>query len=131
MGVRAVVIDETDAIFLVRHTYAPGWHLPGGGVEPGETLEQALVKELREEANITLTGLVTLHGMFLNRAASQRDHVAVFVVRDFEQSEAKIGDREIAEAGFFPRSALPEGTTRGTLARLREVLDEEPLSAEW
>lgn len=131
MGVRAVVIDESDCVFLVRHTYAPGWHLPGGGVEPGETLEQALAKELREEANIKMQGKATLHGMFLNRGASQRDHVAVFVVRDFEQSGPKAGDREIAEAGFFPRHSLPEGTTRGTRARLREVLDEEPQSAEW
>lgn len=131
LGVRAVVLSEDDGVFLVRHTYAPGWHLPGGGVEPGETLGQALVKELREEAGIHLTGPAALHGMFLNRNASRRDHVAVFVVRDFVRDTEKSGDFEIAEGRFFPVNALPEDTTRGTRARLREVLDEEPLTPDW
>lgn len=131
LGVRGIVLSESDEVFLVRHTYAPGWHLPGGGVEAGESLEQALAKELRQEANIRLTGAAALHGVFLNRSASKRDHVAVFVVRDYVQDGAKQADREIAEGRFFALDALPEGTTRGTRARLREVLEEEPLTAEW
>ena len=131
LGVRAVVLGEADTVFLVRHTYAPGWHLPGGGVEPGESLRQALAKELRQEANIRLAGDALLHGLFLNRHVSKRDHVAVFVVRDFAQDGPKQADREIAEGRFFPLDALPESTTRGTRARLREVLDEEPLTPDW
>jgi 8-oxo-dGTP pyrophosphatase MutT (NUDIX family) len=131
LGVRAIVLSESDAVFLVRHTYAPGWHLPGGGVEPGETLAQALAKELREEGNIRLTGDASLHGVFLNRSASKRDHVAVYLVRDYVQDSPKQAGREIAEGRFFPLDSLPEGTTRGTRARLREVLDEEPLTPDW
>src|SRR5262249_17850227 len=55
LGARAVVIDDARRVFLVRHTYVRGWHLPGGGVEPGETLVAALARELREEGNIALT----------------------------------------------------------------------------
>lgn len=131
LGVRAIVLNETDEVFLVRHTYVPGWHLPGGGVEVGETLAEALAKELREEANIRMTAPAALHGVLLNRHVSPRDHVAVFVVRDFVQDGPKQPDREIAEAGFFPLAALPDGTTQGTLARLREIREEQPASAEW
>lgn len=131
LGVRAVVLDGEGRVFLVRHTYTPGWHLPGGGVEVGETLEQALAKELREEGCIRLTGPATLHGVFFNRAMSRRDHVAVFVVREFVAESVKQPDREIAEAGFFPLDALPEGTTPATRRRLREVIEERAMGADW
>lgn len=131
LGVRAAVLSETGEILLVRHTYTPGWHLPGGGVEPNETLNDALAKELREEANIALTGPACLHGVFLNRHVSERDHVAVFVVRAFTQSGPKQPDREIAEARFFPLAALPEKTTPGTRRRLAEILEGTALPTEW
>src|SRR6186713_3479795 len=74
LGSRAMVIDGAGRIFLVKHTYVDGWHLPGGGVETGETLLEALTRELAEEGNIHLTGAPSLHGVFFNRHASKRDH---------------------------------------------------------
>src|SRR5262250_1845928 len=85
LGVRGLVIDEAGRIFLVQHTYVRGWHLPGGGVEPGETLTTALARELAEEGNIELTAAPMLHGMFFNARASRRDHVACYVVQSFRQ----------------------------------------------
>ncbi|HYV61483.1 MAG TPA: NUDIX domain-containing protein, partial [Bryobacteraceae bacterium] len=38
LGVRALVVDGSGCILLVKHSYVSGWHLPGGGVEAGETL---------------------------------------------------------------------------------------------
>lgn len=131
LGVRAIVLDDADRVFLVRHTYVKGWHLPGGGVEPGETLRDALVKEIAEEANITLTGEPVLHGMFFNASVSKRDHVAVFVVRDFSVAGPRAPDREIAEAGFFPLDNLPDGTTQGTRARLAEIREGKGAARVW
>ena len=81
LGVRGLVVDADRRIFLITHTYVPGWHLPGGGVEPGETLIEALARELVEEGNIEILEPPMLHGMFFNSRVSQRDHVALFVVR--------------------------------------------------
>lgn len=130
LGVRAVVIDDQSRVFLVRHTYVPGWHLPGGGVEPGETLLDALRKELREEANIVAED-VTLHGMFFNARVSRRDHVAVYVVRKFIQTAPRKPDREIAETGFFALDALPPTTSQGTRSRLAEVFEGLAPSQTW
>jgi ADP-ribose pyrophosphatase YjhB (NUDIX family) len=131
LGVRAVVIDHDDGVLLVRHGYVSGWHFPGGGVEVGETCMEALARELEEEASIALEGAPLLHGVFFNAQASRRDHVAVYLVRAFRVLGERAPDWEIKEARFFPRSALPEGTTASARARLAEIFDAAPLSDRW
>lgn len=131
MGVRALVLDAQGRVFLVRHTYVGGWHLPGGGVELGETLLQSLERELAEEANIAMQAEPLLLGLYFNRHASRRDHVAVYVVRQFQQSAPRLPDREIAEAGFFHVADLPAETTHGTRQRIAEALDTAKISADW
>jgi 8-oxo-dGTP pyrophosphatase MutT (NUDIX family) len=131
LGVRAVVIDAQDRVLLIKHSYVEGWHFPGGGVEPGETMLAALTRELREEGGIALDGAPVLHGMFFNGRVSRRDHVALYVVRDFRQAEKPQPNFEIVDHGFFPRDALPEGTTPATRARLAEIFDGTPVSETW
>lgn len=131
LGVRAAVIDDDRHVFLIRHTYVPGWHLPGGGVETGEPVLEALERELREEACIVMTKPPRLHGVFFNSQASPRDHVVVYVIREFAVTGPKIPDREIAEARFFPVDDLPEGVTKATRRRLAEILAGEPAGSEW
>jgi 8-oxo-dGTP pyrophosphatase MutT (NUDIX family) len=131
LGVRAVVIDADKRVFLVRHTYVTGWYLPGGGVEVGQTMQDALAMELREEGRIALTGAPVLHGIFLNRHVSVRDHVALYVVRDFSQDRLPEPNSEIAETGFFALDALPADTTAGTRQRLAEVFDGAPVIPTW
>ncbi len=131
LGVRAVVLDEANRVFLVKHSYVSGWHLPGGGVEVGETVEQSLVRELAEEGNIMLEGAPQLHGIFFNRRVSRRDHVAVYVVREFRQRGVPTPNSEIVASGFFGLRELPEDTTRGSRARIREVTEGVAPSADW
>src|SRR5580692_10006496 len=73
LGVRAVIFDGEGRVFLVKHSYIAGWHLPGGGVETGETLLAALERELREECNIELAEAPVLHAVHFNRRISRRD----------------------------------------------------------
>jgi 8-oxo-dGTP pyrophosphatase MutT (NUDIX family) len=130
LGVRAMVIDREGRVFLIKHSYVDGWHLPGGGVETGETMMTALSRELAEEGNITLAGPPKLHGVYFNAHVSRRDHVALFVVREFRQDVPK-PNYEIVAHGFFARDALPEDVSRGTRARIAEVFDGAPMSDLW
>jgi len=131
LGVRVVVTDADERVLLVRHGYVSGWHFPGGGVEPGETCVEAMARELEEEAKVAIDGAPMLHGLFLNTQSSRRDHVAVYIVRSFRVLGERPPDWEIEEARFFPRSALPEGATAATRARLAEIFDSAPISAHW
>lgn len=131
LGVRGAVFDGEGRVFLIKHSYVDGWHFPGGGVESGESLVLSLARELSEEGNLILTGAPRLFGVYFNRAASRRDHVALYVVRDFRQDSAPQPNHEIVAHGFFPVGALPPDTTRGTRARLAEILGGQTPAEEW
>jgi ADP-ribose pyrophosphatase YjhB (NUDIX family) len=131
LGVRGMVIDGAGRIFLVKHGYVAGWHLPGGGVEAGETLAAALARELREEGNIEVGEPALLFGVYFNRRTSRRDHVALYIVRSFHQSAPPRPNSEIVAHGFFAPDALPEDTTLSTRARLAEVLEGRAAAAVW
>ena len=131
LGVRGMVLDAAGRVFLVRHTYVAGWYLPGGGIEPGETAEESLVRELREEGGIVLDGAPEFFGFYLNAHASKRDHVALFVCRHWRQpSPPRVPNFEIAECGFFEFDALPADLSPGTRRRLEEVAGA-PRSTRW
>jgi 8-oxo-dGTP pyrophosphatase MutT (NUDIX family) len=131
LGVRAVVLDASNKVFLVKHSYVSGWHLPGGGVETGESFGGALRRELLEEGRIELTGEPTLHGLFFNSHVSRRDHVAVYIVRHFRQDRLPEPNHEIIACGFFEADALPAETTQGTRLRISEVLEGRARTATW
>jgi 8-oxo-dGTP pyrophosphatase MutT (NUDIX family) len=131
LGVRGMVLDGEGRVFLVRHSYVDGWHLPGGGVEVGETMREALAKELLEEGNIELTGEPALHAIYFHPQYSRRDHVALYIVRQFRQTAPPVPGREIVEHGFFAPGALPEGTTMSTRARIAEVMEGSPPPHVW
>lgn len=131
LGTRALVLDGENRVFLVKHSYVAGWHLPGGGVETGETFMESLKRELIEEGRIELTGEPHLHGLFYNRRISRRDHVAVYVVRQWRQDRMPQPNHEIIACGFFGATDLPQGTTPGTRRRIAEVLQNAPIIEDW
>lgn len=131
LGTRVAVFDERGRVLLVRHTYVPGWHFPGGGVERGETAGESLVRELAEEAGIEPLEAPLLVSTHLNRNASPRDHVLFHVCRNWRRLREFRPDREIAEAGFFDLSNLPDGTVAATRQRLAELAGEAEISPYW
>lgn len=116
---------------LVRHTYVGGWHLPGGGIDRGETSLQAVYKELEEEAGIRPVGTPLLLTVLANRRASRRDHVLLYRCDEWTRISEFVPTREIAEIGFFALEDLPSDTTGPTRQRLAEVFGNQPFSETW
>ena len=131
LGGQVCVLDAERRVLLVRHGYRPGWHFPGGGVEKGENIRDAALRELDEEAGIGALEVPPLHGIFNNRVVFPGDHVAVFVLRKFTQLRTPRLGLEIAEVGFFPVPELPADTTAGTRRRIAEFIDGAPTAQEW
>jgi len=131
LGSQGAVIDKSGRVLLVRHSYRAGWFFPGGGVEWGETLEEALARELEEEVGVTLTGPPALHGMFSNNANFAGDHIALYVVREWTRHGDYRQKGEIAQTGMFALDDLPEPLDPGTSRRLAEIFKGAPMNPLW
>jgi ADP-ribose pyrophosphatase YjhB (NUDIX family) len=131
LGVQGIVVEGRRRILLVRHSYVPGWHFPGGGVERDEACEVALERELIEEAGIKMHGEPHLHGIFANFKRSKGDHILVYLVEEWERIQAPLRSLEIVERKFFELNLLPGGLIEGARRRLAEVFSHQPRSNEW
>jgi ADP-ribose pyrophosphatase YjhB (NUDIX family) len=130
LGTRVLLVDG-EKIYLIRHTYLPGWHFPGGGVEPGETIEDGAAREVSEESGYRVTGRLELFGLYHNIFATNRDHVAFYIGRQFEEVKPFTGNLEIAECGWFALDGLPPETSESTRRRLAEIYYGAPRGAHW
>lgn len=131
LGAQGCVIDERGRVLLIRHTYRPGWHFPGGGVEKGETVGTALIRELKEEAGVIVEGEPELFGLYTNFMHFPGDHIALYIIRRWRQPAIPPPNNEIAEQGFFSGDTLPSGVHAPTQARVLEVLGKAPRSDLW
>lgn len=130
LGTRVMLIRGNE-VYLIRHTYTPGWHFPGGGVEPGETAAMAAAREVLEESGYRLAGPVELFGLYHSTLVTNRDHVALFLSREFDLAAPFAANHEIAEFGWFAVDSLPEGTSLPTRRRIAEVFEGAPKSEVW
>jgi 8-oxo-dGTP pyrophosphatase MutT (NUDIX family) len=131
LGARIALIDGEERIYLIRHTYAPGWHFPGGGVEPGESSEAAAARELGEESAYRVTARPALFGFYHNTAVTNRDYVALYVSRDFEVARPFASNFEIAEFGWFPWRAPPPDVALSTARRIAEIFEGAEKAEHW
>lgn len=105
--VDVVIALPGDRVVLVRRSHPPpGWALPGGFVDEGETLEAAAVREAREETGLDVT-LTDLLYVYSDPRRDPRRHTlsAVFLGR---AAGEPVGGDDAAEARAVSWGALPE-----------------------
>ena len=96
IGVRAVVLDQDDRVALVRHTYTDQWYLPGGGVKKGESIEAALLRELKEELAIVGPRIERVLGVYHSRRQAKdedEDHTEISAPDHLFQPPVRVRDR--------------------------------------
>jgi len=130
LGVRGVAVDAQGRVLLVKHTYLRGWWLPGGGVERGQTCEDALGREMREETGVIVEGRPALVSVHANERFFRGDHVLVYRIDQFGLTD-RTSRGEIAEVSWFDPDDLPEDTHRATRDRLAEIFSGADRATSW
>jgi 8-oxo-dGTP diphosphatase len=106
LTVDAIVLNpEGEVLLILRRNDPPGWALPGGFVDAGETLEQAVARELAEETGLRALRVRQFH-TYSDPGRDPRHHTVSTVFRVEAAGDLAPGD-DAAEARYFPTDALP------------------------
>jgi ADP-ribose pyrophosphatase YjhB (NUDIX family) len=119
-GIHAVPVTPDGKIVLVRLTYRSGWHLPGGGLKKGESEQEAVLRELREEIGLASWSSCDLVERFQQQTDWKHDSVAVFTLTDVGYRPRK--SLEIAEVRAFVLSELPGSLSQAQGRRIQRAL---------
>jgi len=128
VGVRGICFDVSlNSFLLVKHTYSNDWALPGGGVEVGESIEEALNRELKEEVGIRCKNIDVMN-VYHNVLITKRDHVVICLVSSWEEDMSYEQPRlEISKKKWFTINDLPKNLTPCTRYALKEYVAKSGL----
>lgn len=125
----AVIRDEAGRVLLIRRGDGGGWSLPGGVMEPGERLDQCLVREVQEETGLEVEP-VRLIGVYSDPAVNHitfpngdQVHIvsATFECRVVGGRPRPDGDESL-EVAYFAPNALPEALVPAHRIRIQDAI---------
>ena len=112
-GVAAVIHDDMGRLLLQEKSAGQGWSLPAGAIEPGETPQQAIVREVREETGLAVE-VVKIVGVFggaefrytYPNGDQVENVVTLFACRSFARHDGPT-DEETISLQYFNRCNMP------------------------
>ena len=121
-GVKALLLTTSQEVILVKHSYIPGWHLPGGRIDPQESASVAAAREAKEEAGALIEPeSLLLHGVYSNFGLGRNDHVIVLSGKGVTfDPQLRKRNFEIIDVRSFSLEALPRDISAATLKRIEE-----------
>ncbi len=128
VGIAAAARTLDGRWLLIRRTDTGEWALPGGTLEWGERLRDAITRELGEEAGVDVVELGELSGVYSDPGRDQRFHAVTVVVhaRVTEPTRPALNPMEIAEVRLFETAELPAGLAHGMTRMLEDAVAGTP-----
>jgi len=118
------VVVRDGSVLLIATAGGARWQLPKGRIEPGESSEEAAVREVREETGVTGRVLAPLPGIdywFAEGARKRiRKHVDYYLLDYVAGSEADFDRKEVSEARWFEWEEALERLTHANERRVAE-----------
>jgi 8-oxo-dGTP diphosphatase len=103
LSVHAVITNGDDKVLQLKSTYdGERWGLPGGALEPGETIHDALIRECQEELNATIN-ILYMSGMYFHKAYNS--HACIFKCEILDSKNIKLS-AEHSEYKYFSLEEL-------------------------
>ncbi len=126
-----IAIIEAGRILLIQEAETGLWNLPGGKVEPGESVAQAAVREAREETGLEarLTRLVGIYS--LPRLRRGDLHVVLFAAEPAGGAPMRGTDPEVLDARYFHPDELPDALVWWHRQRILDALHGVGGSLAW
>src|SRR5438034_4763795 len=117
IGVFALIFDNERRILLGHRRDIDWWNLPGGGMEAGETVDEALCREVREETGLEVE-VERLVGVY---SKPQKQEVVLTFLCQVIGGTLQ-STEEIRESRYFAPDALPENTLPKHRQRIKDAL---------
>ena len=129
LGVAVAILDDNRILLIKREDFEV-WALPGGGVDAGESLAQAAVREAREETGLEVS-LTCLVGVYSRPDWDHGEHVVLFAAAPIGGCLLQDTDGEALDARYFARQDLPEALVPWHRQRICDALDGVGGGVAW
>lgn len=129
LGPRAIILNKDNQILLVKHTYQEQWYLPGGGLQKGESVKAALLRELKEEVGLTANEEPRLFAIYFHTYLGVCDYPIIYVIKN--PTLTPCHSPEIEQIGWFAYHDLPAMISPGTKRRLDEYFTQSLPAERW
>jgi len=115
---------------LVKNLNTWYWTMPGGGIKRGETPEDCIKRELKEELDLDIQNTEYELGEYTSQKEGKKDEIHVFVIKLNSKEFSK--QWEIEDAKWFDLNNLPENMSHATMKRIKEYSDgEREIKKNW
>lgn len=116
-GSRAIVLHENN-ILLVKNINVNYWSLPGGKIDSGESPAQCILRELKEELNLSELNITYNLGEYTSNREGKRDTIYIFVIKLTSPTFQR--QWELEDAQWFDMDNLPSNMSPAGLRRIKE-----------